>query len=454
MKLQLASMSFYKDFINDRRGDLYPLIESSQGCDESVFQNAYTVSFGQAKRLFCGFFPFASYYLRANVKNGYAGFCFALPNAQASFLLYADKLVYECGDQKCEFAINTDRTDDIKMIISCRPSAFDVYFERFDKAEFFCTVNEQSFEDSNLQNVFENSKVFVTLANKATLFDVRSYIDSGIAVADIRPIRYENGEVMVQNGKIYFSASIRMQAGAFQGIFSWIPTTSELELTGALFYDAGDFRWCGDVAASILYHREKELWYLWVCSFSHGHVLAHSAFEGDIRFGVNVVDVKLMEKASIGADISRFLAFGGDEDPDFFYDKEKNKWFMAICRLDAATKAYKYVFFESDEPFDNYKFIGKGYDGAETGGSFVKIDGEQYFVCGNDFKSVSDYRIYHKGGMTKAKFDFVDGGFRGWGTVIPIKMGSRTRYFWLTFDRQKGSDYNWSYGNFYCFEAT
>ena len=29
----------------------------------------------------------------------------------------------------------------------------------------------------------------------------------------------------------------------------------------------------------------------------------------------------------------------------------------------------------------------------------------------------------------------------------------RTRYFWLTFDRHKGSDYNWSYGNLYCFEA-
>jgi hypothetical protein len=26
------------------------------------------------------------------------------------------------------------------------------------------------------------------------------------------------------------------------------------------------------------------------------------------------------------------------------------------------------------------------------------------------------------------------------------------RYYWMTFDRHKGSDYNWSYGNLYCFE--
>ena len=55
--------------------------------------------------------------------------------------------------------------------------------------------------------------------------------------------------------------------------------------------------------------------------------------------------------------------------------------------------------------------------------------------------------------MTEAKFNFPDGGFRGWGTVIPVKQGTRTRYYWLTFDRHRGSDYNWSYGNLYCFEG-
>ena len=126
---------------------------------------------------------------------------------------------------------------------------------------------------------------------------------------------------------------------------------------------------------------------------------------------------------------------------------------MAVCRLDASTRKYRYVFFESDEPFEGFSCIGKGLPGEETGGSFVKIEGEQHFVCGNSFSAVSDYRIYRADGMHNAHFDFPDGGFRGWGTVIPVKQGSRTRYYWLTFDRHNGSDYNWSYGNFYCFEA-
>jgi hypothetical protein len=244
-----------------------------------------------------------------------------------------------------------------------------------------------------------------------------------------------------------------MQAGTFQGIFSWIPGTAEFRMTGALFYDCGDGKWRGYVAPVILYHRDKKQWYVWVSSFEHEHILAHASFDGDPRFGVNVVDVEIMEGAYDTSDMSVFVGFKGDEDPDLFYDEEKDRWLMAICRIDPKTRSYVYVFFESKDPFKEYKYVGKGFEGAETGGSFVRIAGEIYFVCGNDFKERSEYRIYSKNGMQLAKFNYPDGGFRGWGTVIPVKMGSRTRYFWLTFDRHNGSEYNWSYGNFYCFEA-
>ena len=91
--------------------------------------------------------------------------------------------------------------------------------------------------------------------------------------------------------------------------------------------------------------------------------------------------------------------------------------------------------------------------GAETGGSFVKLDGELLFICGNSFQESSQYRIYSKNGVLNARFNYPDGGFRGWGSVLEIKLGSRKRVFWLTFDRHNGSSYNWSYGNFYCYEA-
>ena len=71
----------------------------------------------------------------------------------------------------------------------------------------------------------------------------------------------------------------------------------------------------------------------------------------------------------------------------------------------------------------------------------------------NDFSETTDYRIYSKTGLTEAKIDFDDGGFRGWGIIIPMEMVSQKRYFRLTFDRHKGSNYHWSYGNIDCFES-
>ena len=126
---------------------------------------------------------------------------------------------------------------------------------------------------------------------------------------------------------------------------------------------------------------------------------------------------------------------------------------MAICRSDPETGRYRYFFFQSAEPFANYRFIGKGMPGSETGGSFVRCGKQRLFVCGNSFEAHSDYRIYSENGMQNAVFDYPDGGFRGWGTLMPIKLGTRTRWFWITFDRKLGSAFNWSYGNIYCFEA-
>ena len=453
MKLSLAEMSFFKDFVNDTRGALYPVLDKTDDCAEAVENNRYKLTCGKVTRLFCEFFPYATYELTASISGGVAGFLFAFPTFDAVITACEGSVQYSCGDNSTECKLPECDDGIVTLIVSCRPGAFDVYFKNNGAARYLCTFTEDKLKDSSREAFFAESKVALTASGSVVVESVLAYMDNGISIADIRPVRYENGDIITEQGKVYLTASIRMQAGAYQGVFSWVPGTCELELTGAVFYDAGDGKWCGDVASSLLYHRGEKMWYLWVCSFSHGHILGHSVFEGDVRFGVNVVDIKLMEKAPEGADISEFLAFTGDEDPDLFYDEAENRWLMAICRIDPETKGYRYVFFESEKLFGGYKFIGAGKKGAETGGSFVRVNGEIFFICGNDFHAVSDYRIYHKNGMTNAKFDYPDGGFRGWGTLMPIKAGGRTRYYWLTFDRHKGSDYNWSYGNLYCFEA-
>lgn len=452
-KIALGEMTFFKDFVTDTKGDLYPVIEKSEDCVEKVMKNSYRVCGGSVKRMVCQYFPYATYELTADIEGGEAGFTFMLPSTSAGIVMTGEEVVFTCMDSVERVKLSAPLTTDVTLIVSCRPKFFDVYFKRNGKPEFFRTFTHESFKDADLYSEFSDGYALLSVCGSVTVNSVYSYLDSGVSIADMRPIKYENGDVIYENGKIYFSASLRLQAGCCQGVFSWAPGTAQFELTGAMFYDCGDGRWRGYVAPSILYHREKKEWYVWVSAFEYTHILACGRFEGDPRFGINVIDVISMPEAAEGEDISSFVGFRRDEDPDFYFDEELGKWRMAICRIDPRIGKYVYVFFESDEPLAGYKYIGKALDGCETGGSFVNVEGERFFVCGNDFERKSEYRIYSKDGMSVAKFNYPDGGFRGWGSIIPVKMCGRMRYFWMTFDRHKGSGYNWSYGNVYVFEA-
>lgn len=464
LKLKLGEMSFTKDFVNTTRGDLYPILDKSGVYTEKIAGNRYrftSAGEGWITRLLGQFFPYATYEMTLDSLDGDAGFTFILPeNRTCSIGFTAHGASLEAyfrwnGEEERVPADGSFRSG-IRLVVTVRRNAFDLYYDNGQALAYIRSFVCEGMEDAAYRRVFIASSAAVSVAGSAVLSAVSFYMDCGISQADIRPIRYENGEVMIENGKIYLTMSIRMQAECYQGVFSWVPGTAQFELTGALFYDAGDDLWGNDVAASILYHRGEGLWYIWVCSFCRGHILGHAAAKGDVRFGVNVLDITLMEKLPEGMPDTEFLGKRGDEDPDFFYDAASGLWRMSLCRVSSGTGEYSYFFFESDKPFEGYRCVGHTGSGAETGGSFVKADGELYFVCGNSFDKRADYRVYQWGTFDtfgSLHCDYDDGGFRGWGTVIPCPVGSRTRYFWLTFDRHGGSDYGWSYGNLYCFEA-
>ncbi len=458
MGISLGDMSFLKDFVNDTRGDLYPLVKKSDDCIERVGENRYHLSGGSAERVFCQLFPFATYELKVEKVCGEVGFVFRLPEVSASITMVCGEggayLSYKCREHTERIEMPAGFTESSPWLVTLRPGYFDIYYRQNGGANYFATVDEPLFSDSNRYDTFKDGNVSLFASGEVSVISATSCLDNGVSVADFRAVRYEDGTVIHENGKIYFAASIRTHAGNYQAIFSWIPGTMQLEMTGALFFDHGDGFWRGYIASIILYNRMAKKWYVWTSSFEHAHILACGQFDGDPRFGINVADVTLMEKADDCLDITEFVGFQGDEDPDLIYDAENDRWLLAICRLDKKTKKYVYMFFESDNPFKNYRYIGRGVEGAsETGGSFLRVNGEIFFVCGNSFERRSEYRIYSKDGMKEAKFRYPDGGFRGWGCVIPVTLGARKRYFWLTFDRHNGSDYNWSYGNIYCFEA-
>lgn len=260
LKIKLGEMSFFKDFVNDLRGDLYPVIQKSPDCVECVENNCYAIKGGTVKRLFCQFFPFASYEITCSDVKGEVGFCFHLSDSEAGIFTNGEQVKYSCADHLETSDVPEFVGSVFTMIVSCRPGAFDVYLKNNGKPEYLCTFCEEAFKNSNQYSLFSNSYVFLFADGEVTVKEVLSYIDNGISIADIRPVKHENGEPMLEHGKVYFTASVRMQEGTFQGVFSWIPGTAEFNMTGALFYDLGDDRWRNYVAPVVLYHRFEKQW--------------------------------------------------------------------------------------------------------------------------------------------------------------------------------------------------
>lgn len=51
-----------------------------------------------------------------------------------------------------------------------------------------------------------------------------------------------------------------------------------------------------------------------------------------------------------------------------------------------------------------------------------------YLVCGNSYNQRADYRVYKIPDMSchyALNFDRDDGGFRGWGSLVFLPMGTR-----------------------------
>jgi len=484
-RLHLAEMSFSKDFVRDRRGDMYPVLEKCGEFEETTGDGKYLFRGDGARirRLIGGHFPYASYEMEVDSLPGSCGFAFLAPRGSFAVRFFVREGRLFCkGEADIKplgadlppisglndsqtYLLPGDEADTgfdfapgMRLIVTARREYFDLYADTGAGPVHFASYRADEFADMDRQAVFERTKAVLEVGGGAQIGAVKMYMDCGVSQADIRPIRYENGEIMLENGRVYLTMSVRMHAQGYQGIFAWIPGTDEFELTGALFFDTGDGRWCADVASSILYHRGRREWLVWMCAFSHGHVLAHGVSRGDVRFGVNVVDVELMRPMPQGADDTLFLGKPGDEDPDLLFDEKSGKWLLTVCRPLGweKEKPYRYFLFASDDPFDGYRFIAHSLSGSETGGSIVPDEDGYCFICGSGFDRRAEYHAYRLPDMTKYELlhcDHDDGGFRGWGTVMPIWCGSRRRIFWLTFDRHKGSDFNWSYGNIYCFEA-
>lgn len=462
LRINLARMSFENDFTDTVRGDLYPAVTLKSGTAEKIENGSYHVSGGCIRRLICGHFPFAEYSIDISELSGKAGFSFlntdsgnitdlyieSVPRGFAA-AYYANGRVFDCGIEIPREAQSVS--------FGTRGKTVDIYYTVNGHFNFAGSTDIRELEDA-CRCPFPFKTLFYCEAEAFETDKIEAYIDNGMGLADMKPVRYTDGTPLFCGGKAYFTMSSRLASGGYQSVISWLPGTCEFSLEGVVFFDVNSKkRISGDIASCVLFDREKGEYLIWMCAFSSGHILGYGRTDGDILHSVSVIDITLMDKKE-GSGETEFFALEGDEDPDFYYDREKEKWYLSICRVRnfGENRTYSYVRFESDNPFTGYAFCGATDGTSETGGLTTQIDGKRYFICGAEMQKKSEYRIYDADTLemiTEARYDFPDGGFRGWGTLLPVKAGNLQRVFQITFDRVLNSDYNWSYGNLYVFEA-
>ena len=480
LRLPLGELSCEKDWVNTKRGDTYPVKEKTNVL-ESVEGGAYFVKndtneSGRVTRILGSHFPISTYELKLNELTGKAGFTLT-----AGALTFTALVSYNKDKYNIEVLTDKGALASFEHIAPFVPGSRFLLTMIYEKAELYIAEGEhigfvgaceyKDFSIIDRTKVYENATSVLTVAlekGESAYLNCEFYLDGGVSQADFRAVTYEDGTPVIENGRAFLTCSARYIDSGYQMVISWKPGLNDFRLEGALFYDpgdgrmCGDDRMCGDVAATLVYDRNKSEWLLWACSFSHGHILCHTRMKADPRFGINVLDVTLMpaENSELTLSDDRlFLAKRGDEDPALVYDKARGKWIFSICRVIATRNGnseYRYYVYEGNDPFEGFTYIGNTTEGAGTGGSFIELDGERYLLSGANFDKRANYYLYPLGALdthTMLSFDYDDGGFRGWGTLIQVPAGTRTRKYLLTFDRHNGGTGNWTYGNVYVFEG-
>lgn len=461
LKLPIGEMSMYKDWINDRRGDPYPVLSRVGNLQERIADASYTVSSeqgGEITRLVGAFFPYYTYSFRVIAQTN-CDMGFVVRDGEGtravSVMLCDGKTVTVDGGGECASLACSAANGDT-LIVTFRAGGVSVYLDHGTRPELVGDVPLKVLDDYLSYPIHAGATIGLTIrlraGGKVVCREVQCYLCGGLSHADIKPMKYEDGTPIMEGGRLFLTVSSRLEVGCFQSVVSWNPTLCDFRMEGALFYDVGDGRCCNDVAASVVFDRRTQEWYIWYCSFSHNHVLARGKLRGDPRYGVQIVDAEVLPLWD-ETDRTAFAGIPGDEDPDLaFID---GKWQLTVCRLEPGD-GYHYYRFVSDSPLDGFVFADRTRTGGKTGGMMIPFEGEYYFACGTDFKSRALYDVYPYNNFSireKLSCNYDDGGFRGWGTVIGVWIGSRKRYYWITFDRHNSSGYNWSYGNIYVYEA-
>ncbi len=282
-----------------------------------------------------------------------------------------------------------------------------------------------------------------------------AFFSPGSGQADIRAITNEEGSPLWEEGRLWFTITVRGRGlpHPLQGVFSLNPSVFDLKFEGIIVFDMNDGLYRNELASHIFRDSKSGEWRGWTTGFSaldgagraeSKSILAiHST--KDPRRGFS-----LMKARPVGI-------AGAHEDPHGIYDPQAKKWRMLLCEHG---KMYRAGMWESDHWDHDFKRLAGPVDMDSTGTMIQKIGGKHYALFGS-----ADRKIYIRNypDLSPAGELRVDmppwnekTGTRIWPNVIPMPDGYPAPYIALMMDRVNVPGMpkqNWTYGALYLYHG-
>ena len=299
------------------------------------------------------------------------------------------------------------------------------------------------------------SNLFVQLnGGQVQIKKVEMALTTGVGLADIRAITYENGDPMLDQGRLWYTMSIRGRAlpHHIQGVFSMNPTVFDLKLEGIIVFDRHDGILRNEIATHLFYDRKDDIW--------RGLTTGFSAYANPDKEKKQLLTIESKRDPRFGFSIMNAVPLGmvGDiEDPHILYDSEAKKWRMLTCENN---NGYKAIILESDLWNKGYKKIAGPVDHNSTGTSIQKIGDKLYCFSGSSERKIF---IYTYPNLKEAGSLMMDlppwsesSGSRVWPNIVQLPDGYPFRYVALMMDRfnyPSMQGHNWTYGAIYLYHG-
>jgi hypothetical protein len=422
---------------------------------------------------FGGFNPFATYSIDLNScsGNGEIGFEFSDANKEEQFfvriefnnsILTGVKLIVVKNSEIIEdksIAVNLNEEKNIrgKIILQMLGSGLTLYMQDQGLPKVIGQSDFNMYIDLRKKDYIQSFQSHLSvqlMGGQVQIKKIEMALTTGIGLADIRVITYENGDPLLDQGRLWYTMSIRGRAlpHHIQGVFSMDPTVFDIKFEGIILFDRDDGILRNEIASHLYYDRKHEIW--------RGLTTGFSAYANRDKEKKQLLAIESKRDPRFGFSVMDAVPFGmvGDiEDPHILFDSLAGKWRMLTCENQ---KGYKAIVLESDHWNKGYKRIAGPVEHNSTGTSIQKIGDQLYCFSGSSERKIFIYTYPDLKEVGSLMMDLPPwdetSGTRVWPNIVQLPEGYPFQYVALMMDRFKYPGIegpHWTYGALYLYHG-